>query len=74
MFWLVFRTESSPYVILQPASTLIHARLVASVNGATGEFQEGHQLDKKIVKKIPPALIGKPLSGKQAAKLLDRIS
>jgi hypothetical protein len=63
MFWLVFRTESSPYVILQPASTLIHARLVASVNGATGEFQEGHQLDKKIVKKIPPALIGKPLSG-----------
>jgi hypothetical protein len=39
-----------------------------------GSFQEGHQLDKKIVKKIPANLIGKRLSGKQAAKLLDRIS
>jgi hypothetical protein len=74
MYWLVFSTESGPYVILQPAYSLIHARLVASVNGATGEFQEGHRLDTKMAKKIPPALIGKPMSGKQAAKLLDRIS
>ena len=37
-------------------------------------FSKGNQLDKKIIKRIPKDMIGKPLSGKQAAKLLDRIS
>ena len=41
--------------------------------GEPGAFQEGHALDKKLIKKIPKDMIGKCLSSKQAGSLLKRL-
>jgi hypothetical protein len=38
-----------------------------------GEFKEGHELDAKLIKRIPKDMIGKCLSQAQAAKLLSSI-
>jgi hypothetical protein len=76
VFWLVFNTPDGPCVILQPAASLIFARLAAGVKHGldADSFQEGHQLDAKTVKKIPKDMVGKCLSGTQAEKLLKRLS
>jgi hypothetical protein len=49
------------------------ARLKAAIAGVEGEFQEGHELDAKIAKKVPKAQIGKPLNRRQATALLKRL-
>jgi hypothetical protein len=75
VFWLVYQTSSGPCVILQPASSLIHARLVAGMKGMPhSEFSEGHALDPKLIKKIPTKLIGRCLSQRQATQLLKLLS
>jgi hypothetical protein len=52
VFWLVFDSPRGRCVILQSASSLIHARLVAAVNNLDpGKFVEGHQLERKYVRK-----------------------
>jgi hypothetical protein len=38
-----------------------------------GEFKEGHQLDAKMIKRIPKGMIGKRLSRTQAARLLNSL-
>ena len=75
MFWLVFDTARGPCVILQPASSLIFARIAASTAHKLDPkgFQEGHQLDAKLLKKIPKGLVGKRLTSKEAAGLLKRM-
>ena len=70
MFWLCFETPQGVCVVLQPGLYLLDARL-AGLN--PGEFQEGHQLDAKLIKRIPKDMIGKCLSQAQAAKLLSSI-
>ena len=42
-------------VIIQPAGDLITARMRATLAGVAGEFQEGHELDAKMAKKVPKA-------------------
>lgn len=75
VFWLVFDSPRGVCVVLQPGPSLIHARLVANLNGtADFTFTEGHQLDAKTVKKIPKDMIGKCLSSKQAQQLLKRLA
>jgi hypothetical protein len=75
VFWLVFDSPRGRCVILQPASSLIHARLVAAVKRTEpGEFIEGHQLERKHIRKIPKDMIGKCLSPKQSQKLLNLLS
>ena len=41
--------------------------------GIEGDFQEGHELDAKMAKKLPKKLIGKILSRAQAAALLKKV-
>ena len=54
MFWLVFDTDDGRVIILQPASTLIFARMSAVVNKLVeGKYVEGHELEPKHVKKFP---------------------
>lgn len=61
-------------VLIQPAGSLGYARLKAAVTGIEGEFQEGHELDAKMTKKVPKAQISKPLTRKQATALLRKLS
>jgi hypothetical protein len=45
----------------------------ALLAGIEGEFQEGHELDAKMVRKVPKAMIGKSLSQKEANALLKKL-
>jgi hypothetical protein len=75
VFWLVFDSPRGRCVVLQPAPSLIHARLVAAVkNIEPGEFVEGPQLERKHIRKIPKDLIGKCLSPRQSQQLLNKLS
>ena len=74
MYWLVFRSDDKLSVVIQPAGSLVYARLTAAIAGsAAGEFVEGHELDGTITKKIPKKVIGQLLSQPEAIKLLKRI-
>jgi hypothetical protein len=74
VFWLAYQTRDGICVVLQPAASLIHAKLAVDVQNLTpGEFTEGHQLDAKLIKRIPKKLIGKVLSAKEAEQLLTRL-
>jgi hypothetical protein len=71
MYWLCFSGPDGVCVVLQPASSLIHARMLASLAGLQpGEFQEGHWLEAKLVKRIPKTTIGRCLSATEAKRLL----
>jgi hypothetical protein len=70
LFWLVFKNGGDITVFIQPAGALGEARLRAAIAGVEGEFQEGHELDAKMTKKMPKGLIGKTLTRRQAAALL----
>ena len=73
LFWLVFKKGGDITVFIQPAGALGMARLRAALAGIDGEFQEGHELDAKMAKKVPKAQVGKPLSRKQANALLKKL-
>src|SRR5215813_12418771 len=48
LYWLVYRHNNSIFVVIEPAHSLIHARLRASIDGLDeGEFTEGHELPGK---------------------------
>ena len=66
--WLTYLVEDDVAVVIDPAPSLIHARLASVVraSGRLGEFQEGHRLDVKTPKKVPKTLIGGTLSRAQA--------
>ena len=75
LWWLCFQSDKGICVVLQPAPSLVHARVVAGINKIEpGDFTEGHQLDAKTARKIPKTLIGKCLSPRQAEQLLRRLS
>ena len=75
MFWLVYDTNRGPCVVLQPARSLIHARMLAGVAQLDlGQFVEGHELPKSYIGKLPKDKIGKLLSQRQAQQLLRRLA
>jgi hypothetical protein len=74
MFWLTFETSGDIQVHIVQANHLALARIEAGIAGQKGEFQEGHQLGAKVVKRIPAKMIGRTLSHKEAFALLKRIS
>ena len=48
LFWLVYRHNNQISVVIEPAHSLIYARLRAAIDGLDeGEFTEGHELDRK---------------------------
>lgn len=73
LFWLVFKNGNEAAVFIQPASNLITARMRAMLAGITGEFQEGHELDARMAKRVPKAQIGKILLRNQATALLKKL-
>jgi len=70
VFWLAYDTPEGVCVILQPASSLIHAQLVAAMSHEPGIFREGHELPKKHIRRIPKNMIGRCLSSPEAQRLL----
>lgn len=73
LFWLVFEQHDDVAVMIQPAGHIITARMRALLAGVEGEFQEGHELNAKMAKKVPKAQIGTVLSRAQAAALLKKL-
>jgi hypothetical protein len=48
LYWLCYRHNNSIFVVIEPAQSLIYARLRASIDGLDeGDFTEGHELDRK---------------------------
>ena len=48
LYWLAYRHNNQISVVIEPAHSLIYARLRASLGGLDeGEFTEGHELDRK---------------------------
>ena len=48
LYWLCYRHNNQISVVIEPAHSLIHARLRASIDGLDeGEFTEGHELERK---------------------------
>jgi hypothetical protein len=74
LFWLCYREGGKVRVVLQPAASLIHARLKAALTDlGDGTFAEGHHLDAKMERRVLKALIGRRLSQAQARKLLSQL-
>jgi hypothetical protein len=71
LYWLCYRHNNQISVVIEPAPSLIHARMRASLaNLDQGEFTEGHELDRKW--RVPKAMIGRRLSQEEAKRLLAR--
>ena len=71
LYWLSYHHEGRVDVVIQPALSLMHARLqVALADLDEGAFGEGHQLDPKIEKRVPMKMIGIRLPTEEAVKLL----
>jgi len=48
LYWLVYRHGNQISVVIEPAPSLIHARLRSAIDELDeGEFTEGHELDRK---------------------------
>jgi hypothetical protein len=73
LFWLVYGKDDDITLFIQPAETLVYARLKASIAGIEGEYKEGYELDAKTAKRVPKAQIGKILSRTQATALLKKL-
>jgi hypothetical protein len=48
LYWLCYRHNNQISVVIEPAPSLVHARMRASLAGLDeGTFTEGHELDRK---------------------------
>jgi len=74
VLWLVYRTSGGVRVLIQPAITLLYARLAVTMHdGEPGDFVEAHPLDQKLIKRTPKDMIGKQLTAAQAQRLLTKL-
>src|SRR6516164_1485780 len=65
LYRLCYRHNNSIFVVIEPAHSLIYARLRAAVDGLDeGEFTEGHELPGKW--KVPKEMVGRRLSQEEA--------
>src|SRR5262249_44156166 len=71
LYWLVYRHNNSISVVIEPAASLIHARMRASIaNLDEAEFTEGHELDRKW--KVAKEMVGRGLAQQEANRLLAK--
>jgi hypothetical protein len=72
LYWLVYRHNNSISVVIEPAHSLIYARLRATIDGLDqGEFTEGHELDRKW--RVAKEMVGRRLSQEEAKRLLAKL-
>jgi len=70
-YWLCYRHGDQIAVVIEPAASLVHARLRVALAGlAEGDFTEGHELRSKW--KVAKAMIGRRLSQAEAKRLLAK--
>jgi hypothetical protein len=73
LYWLCYQHNNQISVVIEPAPSLIHARMRASLDGLDeGTFTEGHALDRKTERQVPKAMIGRRLSQEEAKRLLAK--
>jgi hypothetical protein len=71
LYWLVYRQGDQIGVVIEPAGSVIHARMQAALDGLDqGEFTEGHQLRNNW--RVPKQMIGRRLSQEEAKRLLAK--
>jgi hypothetical protein len=72
LYWLWDRLNNQISVVIEPAHSLVYARLRARIDGLDqGEFTEGHESPSKW--KVPQAMIGRKLSQAEAKRLLAKL-
>ena len=72
LYWLAYRHNNQISVVIEPAHSLIYARLRASLDELDeGDFTEGHELPRKW--KVAKEMIGRRLSQQEAKRLLARL-
>ena len=72
--WLFYRVDVRTEVVFQPGTGVVFARLGAGIAGLDeGDFNEGHCLDAAMSARVPPNMVGKRLSQRQAAALLNKL-
>jgi hypothetical protein len=71
MWWLQFGGGNAAVV---SATSLVQARLIAASQGLgqASKFVEGYPIDADFLQFVPDDLIGKELSTKEAADVLER--
>ena len=73
LYWLCYRHNNQMSVVIEPAPSLIHARLRASLDGLDqGEFTEGHELDRKW--QVAKEMVGRPLTQAEAKRVLAKFN
>ena len=71
LYWLVYRHNNQISVVIEPAPSLIHARMRAALAELDeGEFTEGHELPGKW--KVAKEMIARRLSQEEAKRLLAK--
>jgi hypothetical protein len=76
-FWLTYGSADGLVgVVIMEASTLIQARVNATVQGiaaAGAPFAEGHELSTRLMASVPLTEVGRLMSGAEAAELIRRL-
>jgi hypothetical protein len=73
LYWLCYQHNNQISVVIEPGASFIQARMHAALADLDeGEFTEGHELDRKTIKQVPKAMIGRRLSQEEAKKLLGK--
>jgi hypothetical protein len=75
LFWLSYRGNEDVRVVIQPATSLVIARMKTAL-AEIGErnFQDGHELDANMATRVPGNMIGRCLSAEEALELLNRLA
>jgi hypothetical protein len=73
MFWLAYRCENDPCVIVIDAKSIVLARLLAAMvaDGIDTHFIEGGELSTDVASSIPTSAVGRLLTAKEAERVLD---
>jgi len=72
LYWLCYRHNNTISVVIEPAHSLIYARLRASIDGLDqDEFTEGHELARKW--KVAKEMVGRRLTQTEAKRLLAKL-
>ena len=72
LYWLCYRHNNQISVGIEPAHSLIHARMRAALDELDeSEFTEGHELPGKW--KVAKEMVGRRLSQEEAKRLLAKL-